>query len=226
MTHSARRLNALSKRLDARRYLEIGVNKGETFRHIEMPERTAIDPNFHFDTRELENEYTRFVSAPSDDFFSTEPSFPPYDIVFIDGLHTFEQVVRDLTNVVMRTHRRSAILIDDTLPNNIYSAVPDHSSANRYKALAKVDDPSWHGDVFKVVFFIHDFWPALNYRTVTGSGNPQTIVWRANGISRKPLFNNLEKISRLTYFDVLDNLDVMKRASEAEAIDLCASEIN
>jgi hypothetical protein len=225
VNHSARRVNALGKQLNAKRYLEIGVNKGETFHNVEIAERTGVDPNFLFDTKEKSNEFTRFVANTSDKFFSTEPLFPPYDVVFIDGLHTFEQVVRDFSNVLLRIHRQSVIIIDDTLPNDVYSTIPDFGSALRHRKAAGGESGSWHGDVFKTVFYIHDFWPSLNYRTITGSGNPQTLVWRTNGIDRPPLFNSLEQISRLTYFDLQDHLEVLQIVSEAEAIDLCIAEI-
>jgi hypothetical protein len=225
MTPSARRINALARQLGTRRYLEIGVDSGETFRDVEICERTGVDPAFAFDTNELADEFIRFVPWTSDAFFAAEPQFPPYDLIFIDGLHTFEQVVRDFSNVLLRMHRHSVMLIDDTLPNDVYSAIPNLAATIRYRRAAGIDNSSWHGDVFKTVFYIHDFWPSLNYRTITGSGNPQTLVWRANGVRRTPLFNNMEKISRLTYFDLQENLGVLQTAAEDDAIALCIAEL-
>jgi hypothetical protein len=98
-------------------------------------------------------------------------------------------------------------------------------ATQRYRKQAKIDDGSWHGDVFKLVFYIHDFWLGLNYRTITGSGNPMTIVWRANNISRRPLFDSLEKISRLTYFDLQEHIEVLQMATKDEAIAHCIAEI-
>ena len=48
-THSSRRINALAAAMRARRYLEVGVNKGETFLAVEIAEKTAVDPEFRFD---------------------------------------------------------------------------------------------------------------------------------------------------------------------------------
>jgi hypothetical protein len=225
MNQSARRVNALAKHLGARRYLEIGVHAAATFRDIEIAERTGVDPGFVFDTNELSNELTRLVPSPSDSFFAVEPLFPPYDVVFIDGDHKFEQVVRDFSNTVLRTHRRSAVLIDDTLPNDVYSAMPNLQDVNRYRKAIGSTDSAWMGDVFKTVFYIHDFWPGLNYRTITGSGNAQTLVWRANGVQRTPLFNNLERISRLSFFDLQDHMEVLHTAAEEDAIALCVKEL-
>jgi hypothetical protein len=221
---SARRLNALAKQTGAQRYLEIGVARGETFRDIEIPYRTAVDPAFLFKTDKLASPSTRFVKKTSDDFFSTEPFHPTYDLVFIDGLHQFEQVLRDFSNSLLRMHPGSIMLIDDTLPNDVYSALPDFGRCMSFRKAAAIEDGSWHGDVFKIVFYIHDFWPGLSYRTITGSGNAQTLVWRAQS-SRRPIIDNLERISRLTYFDLQEQMDVMQPTSEEDAIDLCVSEV-
>ena len=40
MNATARRVNALARQLHCRRYLEIGVLHGTTFRDVEIPERT------------------------------------------------------------------------------------------------------------------------------------------------------------------------------------------
>jgi hypothetical protein len=239
MNHSARRLNALAKGLEARRYLEIGVEAGETFGDVAIAERTGVDPHFTFDTGALADDHTRFVAATSDEFFDREPFLPPYDIVFIDGLHRFAQVVRDFSNTLLRTHARSVIVLDDTVPNDVYSSLPSQAEAIHWRAQAGSRDGAWHGDVFKVVFYLHDFWPGLNYRTIVGSGNPQTIVWRkSNGGNKKklsfwkkdagrtkPLFDDLEHISRLTYFDLQEHLDILQTVPEDEAIGLCLGEL-
>jgi hypothetical protein len=222
-THSARRINALAARLGARRYLEIGVQKGITFRGVDIAQRVGVDPRFAFDTTEMANDATILHALPSDRFFAEQAGPDPFDIVFIDGLHVFEQVVRDLTNTLAWTHRRSAILLDDTVPVDVYSALPVQRDAIRLRHEAGGKGGAWHGDVFKTVFLIHDFFPFLDYRTIRGPDNPQTLCWRAAGPARKPVFNSLERISRLTWFDLQAHMDVMRLTPEQEAIDLCAA---
>ena len=113
MTQSARRINSLATKLGAQRYLEIGVNQGDTFRKIEIRDRTAVDPKFAFVVEDFAAPLTRFEETTSDLFFESEPFEPDYDTIFIDGLHHFEQVVRDVSNSLLRMHRRSIMLIDD-----------------------------------------------------------------------------------------------------------------
>lgn len=225
MTYSAARINRLAHALRARRYLEIGVNHGDTFRHVAIEDRTGVDPEFRFDTSSLANARTRLVPATSDAFFAGLDLDEIYDIVFIDGLHRFEQVVRDFANVLLHTHRRSVIVLDDTVPSDVYSTLPSQSQALHQRKLGGTNEGSWHGDVYKTVFYIHDFWPGLQYRTVIDGGNPQTLVWRARSGGRTPLFNDLEDISRLDYFGFLAHLDTLKRCTQAEAEALCLRDL-
>lgn len=221
VNHSARRINALAGRLGARRYLEIGVHEGRTFLGVEVPERVGVDPRFAFDTAAVANDTTVLHAMTSDRFFAEAAGTGPFDIVFIDGLHVFEQVVRDLTNTLAWTGWRSAILIDDTVPSDVFSTHRVQQEALRMRREAGGQSLDWHGDVFKIPFLIHDFFPVLDYRTITGADNPQTLVWRAPGAPRQPVFNDLERISRLTWFDLQAHREVLRPAREDEAIELC-----
>jgi hypothetical protein len=218
MSYTARRINALAQKLSAQTYLEIGVDKGLTFTAINVPERTAVDPEFRFDTTPLTNDKTHFHQQSSDQFFAMNEALGAFDLIFIDGLHHFEQVVRDLSNALMHSHAGSVIILDDTKPNDVYSAIPSANDTMKFRRLAGIEDFSWHGDVYKIVFYIHDFWPSLNYRTIVGSGNPQTLVWRSRSFERKPRLNSFEAISRLSYFQLIDNIDALREGDEASII--------
>jgi hypothetical protein len=225
MNWSARRINLLADRLSAKRYLEIGVHKGDTFTDVKIAERTAVDPEFKFDINPLAGEHTHFYEKTSDQFFSAIEADTVFDIIFIDGLHQFEQVVRDFSNAIIHSRSSSVIVLDDTKPNDVYSAIPNVRDTMKFRSRAGIEDFSWHGDVYKLVFFLHDFWPALNYRTIVGSGNPQTFVWRSQNFERVPRFNSFESISRLTYYQLIDNIDVLRECEEGTAIEEIATEL-
>lgn len=225
MNHSARRINALAKGLGAARYLEIGVESGVTFLDVEIEDKTAVDPNFLMDVQAYAGEKTRFYGETSDRFFSQTHNGEAFDVVFIDGLHVFAQVVRDLSNTLQNVHAASVIVLDDTMPSDVFSAIPDYQETMRFRTAAGLSGDSWHGDAYKAVFYIHDFWPGLNYATITGHENPQTLVWRSNKFRRKPRFDDLERISRLDYFDLMRNRDLMRERTEEEAIALCLGEL-
>lgn len=160
----------------------------------------------------------------SDEYFARHIGRRQYDLVFLDGLHTYEQIFRDFCAVLPHTHARSVILIDDTLPSDPYSALPDPSEADRQKAAAGHTGGAWSGDVYKLVFAIHDFFPTLSYATIM-QGKGQTAVWREPRANFAPLMNSHEAISRMTWQDMQDNLAIMQLEDRDAALDRVASGI-
>ena len=79
----------------------------------------------------------------SDAFFSTNEAH--FDIVFIDGLHTYEQVRRDLSNALSKARKGGWIILHDMLPLKWKEQhVPIVTTGN------------WTGDVWKVAFELLD----------------------------------------------------------------------
>ena len=222
---SARRINKLAAGLGATRYVEIGVNKGVTFHAVAIAQRTAVDPKFALNPIEFQDANTQFFEVTSDDYFQRLASDVAPDIYFLDGLHTFEQTLRDFNNCVVHSHSRTVWLIDDTHPVDVYSTLTNSKRTMLFRHETGNKGLAWHGDVFKLVCYIHDFIPTLSYRTLVGTGNGQTLVWRANTNRRIPRFNNLETISRLSYFDFRDNRDIFSECAEDEAVQTCISEV-
>ena len=108
-----------------------------------------------------------------------------FDIAFIDGLHTFQQTYRDLINTFAHL-RRGVVLIDDMVPSDEYSAIPDQDGESyRAREAAGLEGRKpWHGDVWRVVMLLDRHHPELEWRTIVDGGNPQTLVWsRRRGIT-------------------------------------------
>lgn len=222
-THSSRRINALAGAMRATRYLEVGVNKGDTFRAVEVAERVAVDPEFRFDWEAEANGATVFHQVPSDAYFAD--CRERFDIVFLDGLHVFAQTFRDFCNALDVTHARSLIIIDDTVPDDIYSSWPHPRESRAFRRMAGGRGGSWHGDIFKMVFAINDFFPRLSFCTIGTEGNPQTLVWREPRQGFRPLFNSLETVSRMTWFEMRRNFELMRVMPEAEALALVTARL-
>src|SRR5271154_1554110 len=109
-------------------YLEIGVNRGETFNKVTAGVKVAVDPNFLCDHSDKVSagQDVRFFQLTSDEYFRDEaPSLPRIDVIFIDGLHTFEQTLRDLLNSIFFLRRDGVIIIDDVIPSSYYASLPD-----------------------------------------------------------------------------------------------------
>src|SRR3954454_25397025 len=97
-------------------YLEIGVFQGVTFDQIVSPYKVAVDPNFEFDVdaARLKNRHCHYHAMTSDQFFQTKVmQHGKFDVIFLDGLHTFEQTLRDLLNSVAYLKAGGVVVIDD-----------------------------------------------------------------------------------------------------------------
>lgn len=173
---SPRRLNHLARELHLRSYLEIGVFEGDTFVNVHTRRRYGVDPHPLFDAVLLPKG-CKFAAMSSDAFFDTISPRKRFDVAFVDGLHTAEQTYRDVINTFSHL-RRGAVLIDDTVPIDEYSAIPDQATSFQARESAGLEGRPWHGDVWRVVALFERHHPELEWRTIVDEGNPQTLVWR------------------------------------------------
>lgn len=181
MYWSIQRLKALQEIIDAKRYLEIGVQAGKTFRSLDIEHMDGVDPKFLFDVNKTIGSGRNLYEVTSDEFFSKNFGIEKYDLVFIDGLHTYDQTYRDFCNVSLRLHSRSIVVIDDVLPCDKHSAIRNQKDC----ISARLADPNfngtnpraWHGDVFRLLVLLNLFHSSLCYATVPGDEGVQTIVW-------------------------------------------------
>lgn len=222
VNHSVRRIHEIAKRMSAVNYLEIGVCTGETFLNVELPFKVAVDPAFRFDTAEHESSASRFFPVTSDAFFerlandrglfraaSNQSEHPEtFDIIFLDGLHTYEQTARDFVNSLKYAHDKTVWILDDTIPCDPFSAVSSMDKSLEVGNALGVKHGLWHGDVFKVVVWLHDLYPQFSYCTIMDGGNPQTIVWRtAEAQERFNAFGDVKEIEKMDYFSMLEYAD-------------------
>ena len=107
-------------------YLEIGCDQDQLFSRVKIKNKKGVDP-----------ENGGNVRKTSDDFFRDNKD--KFDIVFIDGLHTYEQSKKDILNSVDCLKENGIILVHDCMPDSMSKqAVP------RYRM-------SWNGDVWKAI---------------------------------------------------------------------------
>ena len=107
-------------------YLEIGCYKNDLFSKVQIKNKTGVDPVSGGN-----------IKKTSDDFFKENNK--KFDIIFIDGLHIYEQVKKDILNSIECLNDNGIILVHDCMPDSLSKqAVP------RYKML-------WNGDVWKAI---------------------------------------------------------------------------
>ena len=119
-------INYLIKKNNYKNYLEIGCDQNQLFSKVKIDHKIGVDPVSGGNIRKT-----------SDKFFEENKS--NFDIVFIDGLHTFQQVKKDIVNSVNCLKDNGIILVHDCMPDSLgKQAVP------RYKM-------QWNGDVWKAI---------------------------------------------------------------------------
>ena len=73
----------------------------------------------------------------SDKFF--ENNEEKFDIIFLDGLHTYEQTIKDINNSIKSVANDGLIMIHDCLPKKIWNQVVPRLYGH------------WNGDVWKAI---------------------------------------------------------------------------
>ncbi|MBG0792004.1 class I SAM-dependent methyltransferase [Methylocystis sp. H62] len=181
--------------IGAKSYLEIGVNRGETFHAVQCGRKVAVDPNFLFDVQQAEqrNKNAVYQQTTSDRFFEKSPKGETFDVIFLDGLHTYDQTLRDLLNAVTKVNAEGIIIIDDVLPSSYAASLPDLTLAERVKAITGEKDMSWMGDVYRLVYFIESFLQLYSYATVA-ENHGQLVMWRAG--------RNADDVGKMTSLEV------------------------
>ena len=114
------------KKKNYKNYLEIGCDQNQLFSKVEIDNKIGVDPESGGNVRKT-----------SDNFFSDNTK--KFDIIFIDGLHVYEQVKKDIINSVKCLNENGTILVHDCMPESLAKqAVP------RFKM-------KWNGDVWKAI---------------------------------------------------------------------------
>ena len=202
-------------------YLEIGLYLGATFDTIRARNRVGVDPHPRFDVGRLPSG-TRVFVGTSDEFFGALPADELFDVVFVDGLHHFDQAYRDVVNSFNHLAPGGLLLVDDVVPFDEISAMHDWAAASERRRAVGDPSNSWNGDVFVTVKVLVDHHPSIRVRTIVGSGNPQAVLWRSDESEMGPIGDDvLAGYSTLSYRDAFaDGVpDWLAPGSEDEILD-------
>ncbi len=203
MAHVTRN-SALQDLLDlfpAPAYLEVGVNRGMTFHALAATTKVAVDPKFDFSERPepAPGCTVAYHEVTSDAYFGTiATAADRFDVIYLDGLHTFEQTLRDLINAVDFLAPDGVIVIDDVRPNSYPASLPVPAEVRATRAMLKMEkDTSWMGDVYKLVFFVETFFQQFSYATIANN-HGQLVMWRQRRAKVVP--RAIDIFARLQFF--------------------------
>ena len=162
------RLARLHAMLSPETYLEIGVANGQSLACARPPTRAiGIDPEPKINVP-LKTE-THIFCETSDAFFARQGLLPllngrPLTLAFIDGLHVFQQSLKDFMYVEAFCGPQSAVLFHDTIPLDEVTQRPDRQRK------------FYTGDVWKTVLCLKHYRPDLDIFTIATPWSGLTVV--------------------------------------------------
>ena len=162
-------------------YLEIGCDQNQLFSKIKIKNKVGVDPFSGGNVRKT-----------SDQFFLENNE--KFDIIFIDGLHEYKQVKKDILNSTDCLNKGGIILVHDCMPDSLgKQAVP------RYKM-------QWNGDVWKAIVDLRQNNDLEIYTCEIDQG----IGVITNKMNSQPLIIN-KPINKLKFKDYYNNYKIYMR---------------
>jgi len=140
-------INKLTNKYD--RYLEVGVEYGECFNETHFVNKVGVDPDPKFCSKVGQIIFLQ----TSDDFFKQYDVKQQFDVIFIDGMHQTEYVLRDINNCIQILSTNGTIFMDDILPLNYNEQLKIPIKHYYENGILKYGE-NWTGDVWKVVYHL------------------------------------------------------------------------
>ena len=173
------------------KYLEIGCETNVCFNSISTEYKIGIDPNSGGTIR-----------TTSDEFFEKNKNF--FDVIFIDGLHTYEQTRKDIVNSLKFLNQDGYIFLHDLIPRSWIEA----NNPRIHKA--------WTGDIWKV---------CLELNKTNGINFSVIIADHGVGVIKKEdkeviYFDNYSNLINLQFSDYLKKIDEINFLNPREAFEI------
>lgn len=158
MSSFRKEIRVVENLIKPKRYLEVGISTGDHLLSVDADYKVGIDIN----PKIPENFPIKVYIGSSDSIFNS-PEFKqekPFDLIFIDAFHEYNQVVRDVKNALKYLTSKGIIICHDVYPFDRLN-IPN---------LTNKEPPSptapWTGDTWKVVFYVRWFMPKMQYCVV------------------------------------------------------------
>jgi hypothetical protein len=190
-------------------YVEIGIMKGVSLHQAlpDTPRIIGIDPSpdvMPAIAQQAPTANAQIYELTSDEFFErydlTELLGGPLVLGFIDGLHLFEQVLRDFVNLEKHSDARTVVLLHDCIPFNAETASRERTTE------------FYSGDVWKAPLVLRRLRPELKMVTVRTAPTGLCLVSGLDSDHRR-LEEELPQIERdyrdLDFDDYLAHRDEM-----------------
>jgi len=182
---------------DGTTYLEIGVKTGATFFRVRVKRKIGVDPEFRIPFKTKIRHLADFVQSrryalTSDEFFRrAAPALfagRKIDVAFVDGLHHWEQALRDIENCFRYLSEDGCIVVDDCNPPAEELAVREYAG-----------DGPWCGDVWKAIVSLRSSRNDMRIFVLDFRCGTAVIT---KGASEKMLGFSRDAVDRMQYRDL------------------------
>ncbi len=155
-------------------YLEIGCDRDENFSKIKIENKTGVDP--------LQGGTLRMTS--NNFFIKNNKNF---DLIFLDGLHTYEQTIKDINNSLKILNKDGVIIIHDCLPKKIWNQIVPRIYGH------------WNGDVWKAIVHSRTYSSADTYTCIADHG--LGIIFKRKNRNQLDLKKNFKNLKFSDYYE-------------------------
>ena len=212
--------NIINKK-KAAKYLEIGVGRGYCFLKIRAKRKYAVDPVFRISWKEKLkwmrknpcNIFAKYYEVRSDDYFARKKHMVGYDVVFVDGLHTYKQALMDVDNSLLYLNKNGVIVLHDCSPPHEAAAYPADSYIQAVSNNLLSWTGEWCGDVWKAIVYSRSLSKDLNI-FVLDDDYGLGIITRGEPDNMLPF--SVEELNQLTYRDLEKNRKELLNLKQAD----------
>jgi len=218
-------LNLIISRINAKKYLEIGVEKGKVFLKINVKKKLAVDPKLQIPNKkkilsclkDYHNIFNEYYEMTSDNFFQSCDNrlrnLSGIDLIFIDGLHAYEQSHRDVLNSLKHLNKKGFIVVHDCNPSTESQANTECPTQNAGEDKSR---SFWCGDVWKTIVRLRAEQIDLNIFVLDCDFGIGVISKGKNEVLQNI---NEKEISSLNYSDLDRNRQLLLNLKPPEYLD-------
>jgi len=182
-------------------FLEIGSYYGFTLEHVNCKNIVGIDPIKKF---EIPDNITniKYYEMYSDDFFKNNKDY--FDLVYIDGDHSYTQVVNDLINTLLYLNKNGTVVLDDVCPIDKISSMKDHKESLNARQSNNDNRTEWMGDVYKILFLLNNI--KLKYSLFFIGGRYRLVFKLDSNLDKYKIIDSI-KTSFDNTFNIINNYE-------------------
>ena len=185
-------INKIIFKKNYKTYLEIGCFENENFNNILIEKKIGVDPVSG-----------GTIKDTSDNFFKNNKE--NFDLIFIDGLHYYHQVKKDIINSLKFLNKDGVIILHDCVPLKIRDQMIPRSHGN------------WNGDTWKALVEARTL-DYIDTYTILADHGLGVIFNRTNKNILKLDIKNFKELTFKEYYYNFKNF--MNPVQESKMLDL------